>query len=69
MMSPYSLTHEVTGLEIIQCVLLMQKTITACFMEIGRNRVSDKIMATKVEKQGFNILGLILSLLKVKLKF
>ena len=40
MMSPYSLTHEVTGLEIIQCVWLMQKTITACFIEIGGNRVS-----------------------------
>ena len=36
-----STTHEVTGLEIIQCVWLMQKTITACFIEIGRNRVSD----------------------------
>ena len=47
----------------------MQKTITACFIEIVRNRVSDKIMATKVEKQGFNILGLILSLLKIKIKF
>ena len=47
----------------------MQKIITACFIEIGINRVSDKIMTTKVEKQGFNILVIILSLLKIKITF